>query len=350
MKPHDHHTEELFMKRALELARLGAGRVSPNPLVGCVIVHSGLIIGEGWHQKYGEAHAEVNAIESVQDKSILKDAVVYVNLEPCSHTGKTPPCADLLIKHAVKKVVVSNLDSNPLVAGNGVKKLRAAGIEVITRILEKDGRELNKRFFTFMEKQRPYIMLKWAETSDGFIARENHDSKWISNEYSRQLVHKWRATEDAILVGPMTARHDNPQLNVRDWSGRNPVRVVMDRFLRLSDTLHLFDRSQPTLCYNVLKHEEHPNLTLIRVEEEDFIQNVLADLYKRKIQSVIVEGGATTLRLFIDAGLWDEANVFVSDKSFGKGIQSPRLNGNLIARESVFNDTLQTYHPLHGKN
>lgn len=338
------------MKRALELARLGAGRVSPNPLVGCVIVHSGLIIGEGWHQKYGEAHAEVNAIESVQDKSILKDAVVYVNLEPCSHTGKTPPCADLLIKHAVKKVVVSNLDSNPLVAGNGVKKLRAAGIEVITRILEKDGRELNKRFFTFMEKQRPYIMLKWAETSDGFIARENHDSKWISNEYSRQLVHKWRATEDAILVGPMTARHDNPQLNVRDWSGRNPVRVVMDRFLRLSDTLHLFDRSQPTLCYNVLKHEEHPNLTLIRVEEEDFIQNVLADLYKRKIQSVIVEGGATTLRLFIDAGLWDEANVFVSDKSFGKGIQSPRLNGNLIARESVFNDTLQTYHPLHGKN
>lgn len=338
------------MKRALELARLGVGHVSPNPLVGCVIVHNGLIIGEGWHQKYGEAHAEVNAIESVQDKSVLKDSIVYVNLEPCSHTGKTPPCADLLIKHAVKKVVVSNLDSNPLVAGNGVKKLRAAGIDVITGILEKEGRELNKRFFTFIERQRPYIVLKWAETSDGFIARENHDSKWISNEYSRQVVHKWRAEEDAILVGPMTARHDNPQLNVRDWSGRNPVRVVMDRFLRLSDTLHLFDRSQPTLCYNVLKHEEHPNLTLIRIEEENFIQNVLTDLYKRKIQSVIVEGGATTLQLFIDAGLWDEANVFVSDKSFGKGIQSPRLNGNLIARESVFNDTLQTYHPLHGKN
>ncbi|HEU5291324.1 MAG TPA: bifunctional diaminohydroxyphosphoribosylaminopyrimidine deaminase/5-amino-6-(5-phosphoribosylamino)uracil reductase RibD [Cyclobacteriaceae bacterium] len=350
MKPHDHHADEFFMKRALELACLGIGQVSPNPRVGCVIVHNNLIIGEGWHKKYGEPHAEVNAIESVQDKSLLKDSTVYVNLEPCSHTGKTLPCADLLIKHSVKKVVASNLDSNPLVAGNGVKKLRAVGIEVVTGILEKEGRELNKRFFTFMEKQRPYIILKWAETSDGFIARENHDSKWISNEYSRQLVHKWRAEEDSILVGPMTARHDNPQLNVRDWSGKNPIRIVMDRFLRLSDALHLFDRSQPTLCYNVLKHEEHPNLTLIRIEEENFIQNVVADLYKRKIQSVIVEGGATTLQLFIDTGLWDEASVFVSDKYFGKGIQSPRLRGNLIAQESVFNDTVRTYHPLHGKN
>ena len=350
MKPHDHHTDELFMQRALDLARLGIGRVSPNPRVGCVVVHKNLIIGEGWHKKYGEAHAEVNAIETVQDKSLLNDAVVYVNLEPCSHTGKTPPCADLLIKHGVKKVVVSNLDSNPLVAGNGVKKLRTSGIEVVTGILEQEGRELNKRFFTFMEKQRPYILLKWAETSDGFIARENHDSKWISNEYSRQLVHKWRAEEDSILIGPMTARHDNPQLNVRDWSGRNPVRVVLDRFLRLSDTLHLFDRTQPTLCYNVLKHEEYPNLTLIRIEEENFIQNMVADLYKRKIQSVLIEGGATTLQLFLDAGLWDEANIFVSDKSFGKGIRSPRLHGNLIAQESVFNDILRTYHPVHGKN
>ena len=349
MKPHDHHTDELFMKRALELARLGIGQVSPNPRVGCVVVHNSQIIGEGWHKKYGEPHAEVNAIESVPNKSLLKEATVYVNLEPCSHTGKTPPCADLLIKHAVKKVVVSNLDSNPLVGGNGIKKLRAAGIEVVTGILEKEGRELNKRFFTFMEKQRPHIILKWAETSDGFIARENHDSKWISNEYSRQLVHKWRAEEDSILVGPMTARHDNPQLNVRDWTGRNPVRIVLDRFLRLSDTLHLFDRSQPTLCYNVLKHEEHSNLVLIMIEEENFLQNVIADLYKRKIQSVMVEGGATTLQLFIDSGLWDEANVFVSHAHFGKGIKSPQLAGNLIAQESVFNDTLRTYHPLHGK-
>jgi diaminohydroxyphosphoribosylaminopyrimidine deaminase/5-amino-6-(5-phosphoribosylamino)uracil reductase len=350
MKPHDHHTDELFMKRALELAQLGIGYVSPNPRVGCVIVHNTKIIGEGWHKKYGEAHAEVNAMESVQDKSLLKNAVVYVNLEPCSHTGKTPPCADLLINHSVKKVVVSNLDSNPLVSGNGIKKLRAAGIEVITGILEKEGRELNKRFFTFMEKQRPFIVLKWAETSDGFIARENHDSKWISNEHSRQLVHKWRTEEDAVMVGSKTAAHDNPELNVRDWSGRNPVRVVLDRFLRLSDNLHVFDKSQPTLCYNVLKHEEHTNLSLIRIEEQNFIQHVIEDLYKRKIQSVIVEGGAATLQLFIDAGLWDEAKVFVSDKSFGKGIQSPRLHGNLIAQESVFNDTLRTFTPLHGKS
>lgn len=338
------------MKRTLELAVLGRGQVSPNPLVGCVVVYNNVVIGEGWHKQYGEAHAEVHAIESVQDKSLLRDSVVYVNLEPCSHTGKTPPCADLLIKHQVKKVVVGNLDLNPLVAGNGIKKLRTAGVEVVTGILEKEGHELNKRFFTFVEKQRPYIILKWAETADGFIARENHDSKWISNEYSRQLVHKWRGEEDAIVVGSKTVSYDNPELNMRDWSGRNPVRVVLDRFLRLSDTLHVFDQSQPTLCYNVLKHEEHKNLSLIRIEEHNFIQHVVEDLYKLKIQSVLVEGGATILQYFIDAGLWDEAKVFVSDKSFGKGIRAPQLHGNLIAHESVFNDTLRTYHPIHGKS
>lgn len=350
MKPHDHHTDELFMKRAMELARLGQGHVSPNPMVGCILVHDNKIIGEGWHQKYGEAHAEVNAVENVQDKSLLKNSTVYVNLEPCSHQGKTPPCVELLIQHQVKKVVTSNLDSNPLVSGQGVKKLRAAGIEVITGILEKEGRELNKRFFTFMEKQRPYILLKWAETSDGFIARENHDSKWISNEYSRQLVHKWRAEEDAVLVGSKTASHDNPELNVRDWTGRNPVRVVLDRFLRLSDTLRVWDGSQKTLCYNVLKHEEHPNLSLVRIEEQNFIEHVLEDLYKRKVQSVMVEGGTTILQTLIDAGLWDEAKVFISDKGFGKGIRAPHLRGNLIAQESVFNDTLRTYQPIYGKS
>lgn len=338
------------MKRALELALLGRGHVSPNPMVGCVIVHNGTIIGEGWHKKYGEPHAEINAIESVQDKSLLKDSTLYVNLEPCSHFGKTPPCADLLIKHQLKKVVVANLDTNPVVAGEGLKKIRAAGIEVITGILEKEGRELNKRFFTFIEKKRPFILLKWAETSDGFIAHENYDSKWISNEYSRQLVHKWRTEEDAILVGTKTAFHDNPELTVREWTGRNPVRVVLDRFLRLSDKLHIFDRSQKTICYNVLKHEEHPNLSLIRLEEENFINHLLEDLVKQKIQSVLVEGGATTLQLFMDAGLWDEARVFISDKGFGKGIAAPRLHGNLIGQESVFNDTLRFYHPINGKN
>ena len=338
------------MKRALELALLGMGSVSPNPLVGCVIVHDHQILGEGWHKRYGEAHAEVNAIASMNDQSVLKDCTMYVNLEPCSHVGKTPPCTDLLITHRVKKVVVANLDSNPLVAGDGIKKLRASGIEVITGIREKEGRELNKRFFTFMEKQRPFITLKWAETSDGFIARENFDSKWISNEYSRQLVHKWRTEEDAVLVGTKTAFHDNPELNVREWSGRNPVRVVLDRFLRLSEKLNVFDRSQKTLCYNVLKHEEHPNLSLIRVAEENFVENVIQDLFKQKIQSVLVEGGATTLQLFIDAGLWDETRVFISDKGFGKGIAAPKFHGNLIHQESVFNDTLRFYQPIYGKS
>jgi diaminohydroxyphosphoribosylaminopyrimidine deaminase / 5-amino-6-(5-phosphoribosylamino)uracil reductase len=350
MKIYDHSLDELFMKRTMELATLGKGHVSPNPLVGCVIVQGSRIVGEGWHKKYGEAHAEVNAIASVQDKSVLKESAVYVNLEPCSHFGKTPPCADLLITHQVKKVVVANLDTNPIVAGEGVKKLRSAGIEVITGILEKDGRTLNKRFFTFMENKRPHLILKWAETSDGFIARENYDSKWISNEYSRQLVHKWRTEEDALLVGTKTVFHDNPQLTVRDWTGRNPVRIVLDRFLRLSDKLHVFDRSQKTICYNLLRHEEHTNLSLIRLEEEDFIGNVLADLVKRKIQSLIVEGGATTLQSFLDAGLWDEARIFVSDKGFGKGIKAPAIHGNLITQESVFNDTLRIYHPIHGKS
>lgn len=350
MKIHDHHADEVFMRRALELALLGMGSVSPNPMVGCVIVHHNKIVGEGWHRQYGEAHAEVNAIASLADKSLLKECTVYVNLEPCSHFGKTPPCADLLIDHRVKKVVVANLDSNPLVASEGVKKLRAAGIEVITGILEKEGRELNKRFFTFMEKQRPYIMLKWAETSDGFIARENFDSKWISNEYSRQLVHKWRTENDAVLVGTKTAFHDNPELNVRDWSGRNPVRIVLDRFLRLSEKLHVFDHQQKTLCYNVLKHEEYNNLSRIRIGEENFIGEVVKDLVKQKVQSVMVEGGATTLQLFIDAGLCDEARVFVSDKDFGKGIKAVSLPGNLIHQESVFNDTLRIYNPIHGKS
>lgn len=345
MTKHDHTTDELFMHRALELAALGRGAVSPNPLVGCVVVHNGNVIGEGFHQQYGGPHAEVNAIESVTEKAMLKESTVYVNLEPCSHVGKTPPCADMLIGHQVRKVVVSNLDSNPLVAGEGIKKLRAAGIEVVTGVLEKQGREFNKRFFTYIEKQRPYIILKWAVTADGFIARENFDSKWISNEHARQLVHKWRTEEDAILVGSKTAAHDNPQLNVRDWTGRNPIRIVIDRFLKLSEHLHLFDRSQKTICYNILKHEEHPNLILSRLDEEDFLNALVRDLHKRKIQSIIIEGGAHTLSRFIELNLWDEARTFSSEKTFKKGIEAPTLHGTLISQESIGNDTLKTYHP-----
>jgi diaminohydroxyphosphoribosylaminopyrimidine deaminase/5-amino-6-(5-phosphoribosylamino)uracil reductase len=341
MIKHDHHIDEIFMRRALELAELGRGSVSPNPLVGSVIVHDSKIIGEGWHKKFGEPHAEVNAVNAVNDKSLLRKSTLYVNLEPCSHTGKTPPCADMLIANGIQKVVIANLDSNPLVSGDGVRKLRSSGIEVTSGILDKAGHELNKRFFTFMEKQRPYIVLKWAETADGFIARENYDSKWISNEYSRQIAHKWRSEEDAILVGAKTAAHDNPQLNVRDWSGRDPVRIVLDRFLRLDKKLNVFDKKQKTILYNVLKHEEHSNLILARVEDEDFISNVVTDLFKRNIQSLLVEGGATTLNLFIEHNLWDEARIFQSPRLFEKGIAGPTIRGKLHESHSIQSDALR---------
>lgn len=350
MNRHDHQHDELFMRRAFELAHMGKGYVSPNPLVGCVLVYNNRIIGEGWHAKYGEAHAEVNAVNSVTETSLLSESTVYVNLEPCTHFGKTPPCADLLIEHHVKKVVISNVDPNPQVDGAGIKKLREAGIEVVTGILEKGGRELNKRFFMAMEKNRPYIILKWAQTTDGFIAKENYDSKWISNAHSRQLVHKWRSEEDAVLVGTKTAFHDNPKLSVREWAGRNPTRIVIDRFLKLTTKLHVLDRSQRTFVYNVLKHEEHSDLVLARVDEHDFLNELVSDLNKRNIQSVLVEGGAQTLQYFIDAGLWDEARVFTSEHTFGRGIRSPQFHGNLISSESVLSDTLSTYQPVHGKS
>lgn len=336
--------DELLIQRTFDLARLGAGAVSPNPQVGCVIVKDGEVIGEGWHRNYGEAHAEVNAVVSVSDKSLLSGSTVYVNLEPCSHHGKTPPCSDMLIQHKVKKVVISNLDTNPLVGGEGIKKLKEAGINVVTGVLEKEGRELNMRFFTFHEKQRPYIVLKWAQTADGFIAHSNYDSKWISNDFSRQLVHKWRSEEDAVLVGTKTAALDNPMLNVREWSGRNPVRLVIDRFLRLSDNLNLFDKSVPTIFFNLLKHEERTNLKLVRLDEKDFIRQLLTYLHKEKIQSLLVEGGSQTLSFFIQAGLWDEARIFTSPRSFYKGIKGPAHQGDLVSGEQISTDLLQVYH------
>jgi len=339
--------DELFMQRALELARLGIGQVSPNPRVGCVIVHDNKIIGEGWHQKFGEPHAEVNAINSVKDQSLLKESTVYVNLEPCSHFGKTPPCADLLVKHHVKTVVISNLDSNPLVQGQGIKKLKDVGIETLTGVLENEGRELNKRFFTFIEKQRPYIILKWAQTADGFIAQKNFESKWISNEFSRQLVHRWRAEEDAVLVGTRTASHDNPSLTVRAWTGRNPTRIVIDRFLRLNSHLQLFDKKEKTICYNVLKHEEHKNLLLVRINENNFLEELVHDLFKRNIQSVIVEGGAQTLQLFIEANLWDDAKVFTSTRTFGEGIDAPSLKGKLETQKNIDSHRLEYFCPTN---
>ena len=335
--------DELYMQRALDLASLGRGLVSPNPLVGCVIVLGDRIIGEGWHQKYGGGHAEVNAVAAVGNKSLLREATVYVNLEPCSHHGKTPPCVDLLLHHQVKKVVIGSIDTNPLVSGSGIKKIREAGTEVITGVLQTEGRELNKRFFTFMEKNRPYIILKWAETADGYIAHENYESKWISNDHSRQLAHRWRSEEDAVMVGTRTAEYDNPTLNVRDWSGRNPVRVVIDRSLRLSGKLNLFDRSQPTLCYNLLRDEEQGNLAWVRLRKENFMEEMIHNLYQRKIQSVIVEGGAQTIESFIKSGRWDEARVFRSLHSFLKGILAPVLQGHHSSEEKIIGDHLAIF-------
>ena len=338
--------DELYMRRAIELAEWGRGKVSPNPMVGCVIVHENTIIGEGYHQVYGGPHAEPNAINSVANQDLLSESTVYVSLEPCAHWGKTPPCAHLLVDKKVKKVVIGAIDSNPLVGGKGIQILKEAGIEVVTGILEKAVREQNKRFFTFFEKKRPYVILKWAQTRDGFVARENFDSKWISNAYSRQLVHKWRSEEDAILVGTSTAKHDNPQLNVRDWEGKDPVRIVLDRNLILDRSLHLFDNAQPTICYNQVKSEKLENLDLVQLKSGFGVKEVLEDLYKRKIQSLIVEGGAQVLKSFIENELWDEARVFTGQVQFVKGIPSPLIQGKFVGESEIMGDKLVVWAKL----
>ena len=335
----------LFMQRALDLAERGKGTVRPNPLVGCVLVHEGNIIGEGYHEQYGGPHAEVNAIASVTDPKLLTDATAYVSLEPCSHWGKTPPCANLLVEKGIKSVVVATLDPNPLVAGKGVKLLEQAGISVQVGLLEQEARWQNRRFFCQQEKHRPYVILKWAETQDGFIARENFDSKWISGTQSRQLVHQWRAEEQAILVGKNTALHDNPRLNVRDWTGSDPIRVVLDSKLELSADLYLFDQQIPTLCYNTLKNETLPNLEWVVLSELS-LEALLADLHRRHIQSVLIEGGSQIINQFLAAGLWDEARIFTAPIEFERGIAAPQLTQTPAESHAIGEDQLDLYY--HG--
>ncbi|UXP34121.1 bifunctional diaminohydroxyphosphoribosylaminopyrimidine deaminase/5-amino-6-(5-phosphoribosylamino)uracil reductase RibD [Reichenbachiella agarivorans] len=334
-----------FMQRAFDLALKGLGHVSPNPVVGCVIVHEGRIIGEGWHQKYGKAHAEVNAIKSVEDQSLLPKSTVYVTLEPCAHHGKTPPCVDLLVKHKVKKVIIANEDPFPLVNGGGIARLKQAGIEVEVGLLADVGLELNRRFFKAITTNLPYVILKWAQTANGFVARENFDSKWISNDSSRKLVHKWRAEEDAILVGKNTVKFDNPTLNVRDWEGTDPLRVYIDRNLELVDEYNIKDGSIPTICYNTIRSSHDGHLEFVKIEEDSFVLGILMDLYQHNIQSVIIEGGSTVLREFIQAKLWDEARVFVSQKTFESGISAPRLIGNQIDSQELEGDELTIFRP-----
>jgi diaminohydroxyphosphoribosylaminopyrimidine deaminase / 5-amino-6-(5-phosphoribosylamino)uracil reductase len=336
-----------YMRRALQLAALGAGQVAPNPLVGCVIVHQGKIIGEGYHQRYGQAHAEVNAIVSVEDKSLLSKSAVYVTLEPCSHFGKTPPCADLLIRHQVKEVIVCNTDPNPLVNGKGIHKLNEAGIKTTVGVLGEEGLWLNRRFFTFIQKQRPYIVLKYAQSQDGFIARPNYKAHSISNQLSNRLVHQWRATESAIMVGTNTALYDDPNLNLRHWTGQNPTRIVIDRNLRLPSHLKLFDQSQPTLVFTESDTENlsKKNLEFIKLPNTNFLDKLFVELYDKKIQSVFVEGGTALLESLVKANLWDEARVITSPKRLYDGIKSPNTNfgENTTEQQLLDDDTLVIY-------
>lgn len=332
-----------YMQRALDLAGLGIGKVSPNPMVGCVIVHRQKIVGEGWHQHYGGPHAEVNAIKSVDDPEVLASSTLFVNLEPCAHYGKTPPCTELIITSGIKKVVIANIDPNPMVAGKGVEQLRKSGIEVIEGVLRERGEFLNRRFFTGHRQHRPYIILKWAETADGFIARTDFDSKWISNECSRQLVHQYRTQEDAVLVGRNTAQYDNPELTVRHWEGRNPIRIVLDPNLVLSNKLKLFDGSVLTLCYNHVSNKDEDKLKYIKSPKRGLLEFIWDDLFKRNIQSVMVEGGGKLLNSLIKENYWDEARVFTASKEFGEGINAPVISTGHHEERIISGDLLKTY-------
>ena len=337
----------IYMKRCLELASKGLGHVAPNPMVGCVIVHNGEIIGEGYHQKYGEAHAEVNAIASVKDKSLLPQSTVYVSLEPCAHFGKTPPCSDLLINHNVKCVVVGSLDTNPLVGGKGIEKLRAAGIEVFTGVLEKECRALNKRFFTYHEKKRPYIILKWAQTKDGFISKMppfTKEENWITTTESKTLVHTWRAQEQAILIGTTTALLDNPALTVRLVEGKNPVRVLIDKDLKVSTINNIFSNKAEAIVFTAKNQATKHNITYHQIDfTKDITTQILDYLYEKKITSLIIEGGTHTLQSFIDKGFWDDARVFTGNKYFETGIKSPVINTHPSSTQLIGDDELQFF-------
>lgn len=342
---------EKYIKRCIELAKNGLGTTYPNPMVGSVIVLNGIIIGEGWHKKAGEPHAEVHAINSVENKSLLKNATIYVSLEPCSHFGKTPPCSHLIVEKGIKNVVIGIVDSNSKVSGKGVKYLEDNGCNVTVGVLEKECFQLNKRFFTFHNKKRPFIILKWAETKDGFIdkLREKTDENspnWISNKYSQQLVHKMRAEEHAILVGTTTALNDNPSLTVRSWSGTNPIRVVIDRLAKIPSEYNLLNGNTKTIVFSEVRNsiDSYENVIFESIDfSGGILQQVCDVLYKYEIQSVIIEGGKQTLQSFIDANLWDEAFIFVGDVAFKKGLEAPKLKKASFETVKISNDTLHKY-------
>ena len=346
-------THEFYIKRCIELAKNGLGTTYPNPLVGSVIVHDGKIIGEGWHKKAGEPHAEVNAVNSVKNKSLLKEATIYVSLEPCSHFGKTPPCCDLIIANEIPNIVVGTIDPFAKVAGNGIKKLVESGKNVTVGVLEDECNELNKRFFTFHQKKRPYIILKWAETVDGFIAPEmlkpvQHDKLkpvWITNQYSRQLVHKWRTEEQAVLVGTKTVLDDNPKLDVRDFSGNNPIRIVLDKSGKISEKYQVKDNLQKTIFITESKNFNSTENCIYEntIFDTNLISSICSILYQNDIQSLIIEGGSKTIQSFIDANLWDEAIVFIGQTTFQNGTLAPNISGNPVAGFDIMNDELKIF-------
>lgn len=324
--------DEKYMQRCLQLAELGLGKTAPNPMVGAVIVWKNQIIGEGYHHAAGMPHAEVEAVSMVNDPEKLHESTLYLNLEPCNHTGRTPPCTDLIIRNKIPKVVVGQVDPNPLVGGKGLERLKKNGVEIIQGVLENEAKKLNRRFNVFHSHKRPYILLKWAKTSDGFmdqvrIAGQKANPAWITDEYCRILVHKWRTEEPSILVGTHTAILDNPQLNVRAWSGDNPIRLVLDRKNSLPDHLKLFDQSQETWVFSEIEKYPKKNLKYIKLDpSKNDLDQLMEVLFEKQIQSVMVEGGSELLSSFINKNLWDEARVFTGPGSFGQGVAAPVFN------------------------
>lgn len=338
---------EKYINRCIQLAKNGLGSTYPNPMVGSVIVYDNKIIGEGWHQKTGEAHAEVNAIHQVKENSLFKHATIYVSLEPCSHFGKTPPCSDLIIAMGIKKVVIGTIDPFAKVAGRGIQKLIAAGCDVVVGVLEKECQELNKRFFTFHQKKRPYLILKWAQTQNGFIApslQQEREPVWISNRYNKLLVHKWRSEEQAILVGTQTAIKDNPKLDTRLWMGKSPLRLVIDKNLRIPKESYLYNQKVKTIFFT---EKEMGNLENVEFKKLDFSQDIIPQLcdylYDLGIQSLIIEGGGKTLEQFIALEYWDEARITQNESEWKDGILAPLIEGE-ITKEIKLQDNLVRYY------
>ncbi len=347
--------EEKFMGRAIELAKLGMGNVAPNPMVGCVIVHEGKIVGEGYHHKYGEAHAEVNAVRSVKNRDLFCQSTMYVSLEPCSHFGKTPPCADLIADLKIPRVVIGSVDPNEKVSGRGIERLKSAGCEVIVGVLEEECNRMNRRFLTFHQKRRPYIILKWAQTEDGFIDRSREEPDfgqptWITNDLSRIAVHKMRSDEAAILVGTKTALKDNPSLTVREWSGNHPLRLVLDRRGILPATCALLDQSTETLVFTEREMESKPNLEYILINfNQGTLHGINEVLFRRGIQSLLVEGGKSLLESYLREGLWDEARIYIGNKRFGSGVRAPETDWVLNREEKLDDSLMRVYYRNEGK-